>query len=88
MKKSKFSEYQIVKNLKAVDAGWTVVDVCREFGVSSAAFYLWRYKYGGMEASDIVRIKELERENNKLKQMYADLNLENLIIKEALETKF
>ena len=88
MKKSKFTEWQIVKILKAVEAGRTVVDVCREFGVSSAAFYRWRSKYGGMEASDIVRMKELERENAKLKQMYADLSLENMLIKEALEKKF
>ena len=88
MKKSKFTEWQIVKSLKAMEPGHTGVDVCREFGVNSAAFYRWRSKYGGMEASDIARMKELERENGKLKQMYADLSLENLLIKEALEKKF
>lgn len=74
MRKSKFSEYQIVKILKAVEGGRTVVDVCREHGVSSATYYKWKSKYGGMEASDVQRMKDLETENRKLKQMFADLS--------------
>ncbi|WP_097010305.1 IS3 family transposase [Pseudodesulfovibrio profundus] len=87
MRKSKFSEYQIVKILKAVEGGRTVVDVCREHGVSSATYYKWKSKYGGMEASDIQRMKDLETENRKLKQMFADLSLENMALKDVIEKK-
>jgi len=87
MRKTKFSEYQIVKILKAVEGGRTVVDVCREHGVSSATYYKWKSKYGGMEASDIQRMKDLEAENRKLKQMFADLSLENLALKDVIEKK-
>ncbi|MBU1249255.1 MAG: IS3 family transposase [Proteobacteria bacterium] len=87
MRKSKFSEYQIVKILKAVEGGRTVVDVCREHGVSSATYYKWKSKYGGMEASDVQRMKDLEAENRKLKQMFADLSLENIMLKDVIEKK-
>lgn len=73
MRKSEFSELQIVSILKAVDAGRTIKDVCREHEISEAIYYQWKSKYGGMEAADIRRLRELEDENRKLKQKYADL---------------
>ena len=73
MRKSEFSEVQIVSILKAVDAGRTIKDVCREHEISEATYYQWKSKYGGMEAADIRRLRELEDENRKLKQKYADL---------------
>ena len=87
MRKSRFTEFQIIKILKSVEGGRTVVDVCREHGVSSATYYKWKSKYGGMEASDIQRIKDLEAENRKLKQMFADLSLENVMLKDVIEKK-
>ncbi len=77
MRKSKFSETQIVQILKQVEGGRKVREVCREHGVSEAAYYQWKSKYGGMEAADIRRLKELEDENRRLKQLYADVSLEN-----------
>jgi len=87
MKKSRYSETQIVKILKQVEAGKLVKDVCREFGISDATYYNWKAKYGGMEASDIKRLKDLEDENRRLKQMYADLSLEHTILKDIVEKK-
>lgn len=87
MRKSKFSESQIVRMVKAVEGGRSVKDVCRENSVSSATFYKWKSKYGGMEASDILRMKELEAENRKLKQMFAELSLENTMLKDVIEKK-
>ena len=87
MRRTRFSETQIVKILKEVEGGGTAKEVCREYGVSSATYYKWKSKYGGMEASDIVRLKELEEENRRLKQMYADLSLENLALKDVIERK-
>jgi putative transposase len=84
MRKSKFSESKIVSLLKEAEAGRKVSDICREHGVSSATFYQWRSKYGGMEASDIKKLKELQEENEKLKRMYADMALENQAIKDLL----
>ena len=84
MRKSKFSESQIVSFLKEAEAGRKVSEICREHGVSTAAFYQWRSKYGGMEASDMKRLKELQSENEKLKRMYAEMALENRAIKELL----
>src|SRR5687768_18606461 len=71
MRKSKFSEHQIIAILKAVEAGRTVKDVCREHEISDATYYQWKSKYGGMQASDIRRLRELEDENRRLKQMCA-----------------
>lgn len=76
MKKSRFSESQIVKALKDQEGGMKVADICRSLGISDATFYQWKSKYGGMEASDIKRLKELEEENSQLKRMYADSALE------------
>jgi putative transposase len=72
MKKSRYSETQIVKILKEVEGGRLVKEVCREYGIFDATYYNWKSKYGGMEASDIKRLKELEDENRRLKQMYAE----------------
>ena len=87
MRKSKFSETQILAILKAVEAGQTVRDVCREHEISDATYYKWKTKYGGMEAADIRRLRELEEENRRLKHMYAELSLEHRILKEVLEKK-
>jgi putative transposase len=87
MRKSKFSENQIITILKAVEAGRTVRDVCREHEISEATCYQWKSKYGGMEASDIRRLRELEEENRRLKAMYAELSLEHRILKEVLTKK-
>jgi putative transposase len=84
MRKSKFSESKIVALHKEAEAGRKVSDICREQGISSATFYQWRSKYGGMEASDIKKLKELQEENEKLKRMYADMALENQAIKDLL----
>lgn len=87
MKKSRFTETQIVKILKEVESGRLVKEVCREYGISEATYYNWKSKYGGMEASDIKRLKELEDENRRLKQMYAELCLDNRILKDIVEKK-
>jgi len=87
MKKSRYSETQIVKILKEVESGKLVKDTCREYGISDATYYNWKAKYGGMEASDIKRLKELEEENRRLKQMYANLSLEHTILKDIVEKK-
>jgi putative transposase len=84
MRKSKFSESKIVSLLKEAEAGRKVSDICREQGISNNTFYQWRSKFGGMEASDIRRLKELQEENEKLKRMYADMALENRAIKDLL----
>ena len=87
MKRSRFTESQIVRILKEVEGGRMVKDVCREYGMSDATYYNWKAKYGGMEVSDVKRLKELEKENRRLKQMYADLSLENGVLKDAIEKK-
>lgn len=87
MKRSRFSESQIVRILKEVEGGRMVKDVCREYGISDATYYNWKAKYGGMEASDIKRLNELEKENQRLKQMYAELSLENRVLKDVIEKK-
>lgn len=87
MKKSRFSESQISQALKEHEAGKKVQDICRELGISANTFYLWRKKYGGMDSSMLRKYKELERENAKLKQMYADLSLDHRILKDVVEKK-
>ena len=87
MKKSRFTETQIIKVLKEVEAGRMVKEVCREYDISDATYYNWKAKYGGMEASDIKRQKALEEENRRLKQMYADLSLDHKILKDVVEKK-
>jgi len=87
MKKSRYSENKIVKILKEVEAGKLVKDVCREYGISDATYYNWKAKYGGMESSDIKRLKDLEDENRRLKHMYAELSLDHKILKDIVEKK-
>ena len=88
MRKSKFTESQIIKAIKASENGQRVEDLCRELGIRAATFYGWRKKYSGMEASQLKRLKELEEENRKLKQMYADQSLDNMMLKDILSKKF
>lgn len=87
MRKSKFTESQIVKTLKQVEGGRQVKDVCRELGISEQTYYTWKSKYGGMEASDVKRLKDLEAENSRLKRMYADLALEVTALKDVIAKK-
>ncbi len=88
MKKSRYSDSQILSILKQAENGVPVAELCREHGMSSATFYKWRSKYGGMDASLMARMKELERENRQLKKMYAEERLKAEIVKEALEKKW
>jgi putative transposase len=88
MKKTRFSEQQIIQILKQGEAGMKVADICREHGISPATYYKWKAKYGGMEASDVKRLQELETENRRLKQMFAELSLDHQLLKELLEKKF
>ena len=85
MKKSRFTETQIIKVLKEVEAGRQVKEVCRENDMSEATYYNWKSKYGGMEASDVKKLKALEEENRRLKQMYAELSLDHKILKDVIE---
>lgn len=87
MRKSKFSPQQIAKILKEFDNGKSVDQVSREHGVSVATFYKWRSRYAGMDAKELKRLKELEDENRKLKQMYATLALDHQMAKEIIEKK-
>jgi putative transposase len=87
MKSSRFTETQIIAILKEADAGVLVKDICRKHGISDATYYNWKSKYGGMAASDLKRMKEMEAELSKLKRMYADLALENRALKDLIEKK-
>jgi putative transposase len=87
MKKSKFTESQIVNILKEAEAGVSVEELSRQHGFSKTAFYKWKAKYSGMDASALKRLKELEEENRRLKQMYANLSLEHQVLKEIVEKK-
>jgi putative transposase len=87
MKKTKFSESQIVAILKEGDAGLPVAQILRKYGISQATYYNWKSKYGGASVAELKRLKELELENAKLKRMYADLALENAAIKDVLGRK-
>ncbi len=84
MKKSKFSDSQIIEAIKRVEGGLSVPELCRDLGISSATFYKWRAKYGGMDTSMMARMKELEAENARLKKMYAEERLKSDILKEAM----
>ncbi len=88
MKKSKFSDSQILSILKQNESGISVPDLCREHSISSASFYKWRAKFGGMDVSLMKRMKELETENARLKKMYAEEKLKAEIAREAIEKKW
>jgi len=88
MKKSKFTDSQIMAALKKAEAGIAVPDLCRELGVSVATFYKWRARYGGMDTSMMSRMKELEEENRRLRKMYMDEKLKAEIVAEALAKKW
>jgi putative transposase len=87
MRKSKFTERQIVAILAEGESGLAVGDVCRKHGISNATYYQWKSKYAGVSANELKRIKDLEAENGKLKRMYAELALENTAIKDVLSRK-
>ena len=87
MKNSRFTESQIVSILKEADAGTKVKDICRRHGISDATYYNWKSKYGGMQASDLKRLKETEVELSQYKKMYAELARENYALKDLIEKK-
>jgi len=87
MKKSRFTESQIVKALKEHESGKKADDLCRELGINKNTLYNWKKKYGGMDVQHLSRLKELEEENRRLKHMYADLSLDHRILKEVIEKK-
>lgn len=88
MKKSRFTEEQIIKALKRQEAGEKVQDICRDLGVSQQAFYKWKAKYGGLEVSEAQRLKALEDENRRLKQLVAEQDLDNQALRFLVEKKF
>lgn len=88
MKKSRYTDSQIIAILKQAEAGTPIPELCREHGMSSASFYKWRAKFGGMDASLLARMKELEEENRRLKKMYAEERLKAEIVQEALQKKW
>jgi len=87
MKRSRFTETKIVSILKEGEASIPVPELCRTHGISRATYYNWKAKYGGMGTSDLKRLKEIEEENRRLKQMYADLSLEHKVLKDIIEKK-
>ena len=88
MKRSRFSEEQIIGILKEQEAGMSTADVCRKHGVSSATFYKWKARYGGLEVSDARRLKALEDENAKLKKLLAEAMLDNAVLKDLASKKW
>ena len=87
MKKSKFTETQIVKAIQEHEAGRKAEDICRDLGITTASFYKWRQRYGGMEASDVKKLKEIQDENARLKRMFAELSLVHEALKDAVARK-
>lgn len=87
MKRSKFSPKKIVKILKEFNEGSSMNDLCRKYGISQSTVYNWRKKYGGLEATELKRLKALEKENQRLKKMYAELSLDHQLAKEVIEKK-
>jgi len=87
MKRSRFTEHQIISILKEADAGAKVKDVCRRHGISDATYYNWKSKYGGMQASDLKRLKEMQSELGQYKRMYAELAHENFALKDVIDRK-
>ena len=88
MRKSRFTEGQIIASIKEFEAGKAISDICIGLGVNKATFYNWKKKYAGMEAQDLKRLKELEEENRRLKKMYAELAMDNMVLKDVLSKKF
>jgi putative transposase len=88
MKKSQFTEEQILRILKQVEGGRTIADVCREHGISDATYHRWKGKYGGLEVSQLRRLKQLEDENRKLKQLVGELSLDNAALKDVVAKKW
>ena len=88
MRRSKFTESQIIGILQQADAGVGIGDLCRQCGISEGTFYRWRAKYGGMDATEAKRLRELEEENRKLKRLVADLSLDCVALKDALSGKY
>jgi putative transposase len=87
MKKSRFTETQIVKAIHEHENGKDAKEICRELGITTASFYKWRQRYGGMDVNELKRVKELEDENNRLKRMYANLSLVHEALKDAVAKK-
>ena len=87
MKKSKFTEEQIAFALKQAESGTTVEEICRKMGISQATFYAWRKKFGGLGVAELRRLRQLEEENRKLKQLVADLSLDKVMLKDVLSKK-
>lgn len=85
--KKRFSESQIISAIKKQESGIPVKDLCRELGISEATYYNWKAKYGGMEASDVGKMRDLEKENEELKKMFAEMSLENRALKNLIEKK-
>ena len=88
MKRTKFTEQQIAFGLKQAESGISVEEVCRKMGISNATFYNWKKKYGGLGISELRRLKQLEEENTKLKQIVADLSLDKQMLQDVLKKKF
>ena len=88
MKKTRFTENQIIAILKEGEAGVQVKEICRKHGISDATYYNWKSKYGGMDVSDLKRMKEMEQDLFQLKRMYADMALENRALRDLIEKKF
>lgn len=88
MKKKRFNETQIIKVLKEYESGIPAVELARQYGIGESTIYAWQSKYGGMELSELKRLRQLEEENNRLKKMYATLSLDHELLKEVLEKKY
>jgi len=88
MKKTRFTETQIVKAIKEHEGGRKAEEICRDLSITTAAFYKWRQRYGGLEVADVKRLKELEEEHSRLKRMYAELSMENHAMKDLIAKKF